>query len=236
MNRCWVLGMGCLVVAASGCGARHVKTYEPKARSYSLPPVDAPVAEAPSPGSLMRPDGSSVILFTDPRALRVNDVLIVKIEEVADAQRQSQVDMSRDATSNQVVRSVPFLGRLTRDVNPPLNLEQESQFNGEGSDAFGAQGSTGRTERFVATVPVVVRRVLPNGNLFVEGHRVILVNEEEHHFYVSGVVRPIDIDQQNSIKSSQVAVAEIEFVGRGVITNNEEEGWLRRVITFLRPF
>lgn len=224
------------VLLGLGCSPAHIKTYAPKQRDYTLPPSSAPVAEESSPGSLLRQDGSSTILFTDPRALRVNDVLIVKIEEVADAQRQSQVDMSRDAQSNHVVRAVPFLGRLTRDVNPPLNLEQESQFNGEGADSYGAQGSTGRTERFVATVPVVVRRVLPNGNLFVEGHRVILVNEEEHHFYVSGVVRPIDIDQQNSIKSSQVADAEIEFVGRGVITNNEEEGWLRRVITFLRPF
>ena len=53
----------------------------------------------------------------------------------------------------------------------------------------------------------MVSKVLPNGNLFVEGHRVILVNAEEQHFYISGVVRPIDIDQENSVKSSMVADA-----------------------------
>ena len=85
-------------------------------------------------------------------------------------------------------------------------------------------------------MPAVVRKVLPNGNLFVEGHRVILVNAEEQHFYISGVVRPIDIDQENSVKSSMVADAEIEFVGRGVLTDNQKQGWLSRFLGWIWPF
>ncbi len=85
-------------------------------------------------------------------------------------------------------------------------------------------------------MPAVVRKVLPNGNLFVEGHRVVLVNNEEQHFYISGVVRPIDIDQENSVKSSMVADAEIEFVGRGVLTDNQHQGFLSRYLGWLWPF
>ena len=94
----------------------------------------------------------------------------------------------------------------------------------------------GRTERLVATVPAVVKKVLPNGNLFIEGHRVVLVNSEEQHFYVSGVIRPIDIDGDNSVKSSLVADAEIEFTGRGVMTENQQKGWMQKYLGWIWPF
>jgi flagellar L-ring protein precursor FlgH len=226
------------LVILTGCGPSHIKQYVPKQREYSLPATEASAPQEPSPGSLMRPDGASTIMFSDPRAFRTNDVLIVKIEEVADAQRKSEVDLQRGSSSQHGIKALPFFDRIVNDNlrGRSVNLEQETNAEGSGQDAFNAQGSTGRTERFLATVPVVVKRVLPNGNLFVEGHRVILVNEEEHHFYVSGVVRPIDIDQGNSVRSSQVADAEIEFVGRGVVNDNEQEGWFKRAVNILRPW
>ena len=82
----------------------------------------------------------------------------------------------------------------------------------------------------------MVKKVLPNGNLFVEGHRVILVNDEEQHFYLSGIIRPIDIDQNNIISSSKIAEAEIEFVGRGVMSDNQRQGWFSRFFSWIYPF
>ena len=106
---------------------------------------------------------------------------------------------------------------------------------GSSAGSFQGQGSTDRSESFKATVPAVVTKVLSNGNLFVEGHRAILVNSEEHHFYISGVVRPIDIDQQNSMKSSVVADAQIEFIGRGDLSDNQKQGWLSRYLGWMWP-
>ncbi len=82
----------------------------------------------------------------------------------------------------------------------------------------------------------MVRQVLPNGNLFVEGNRVILVNNEEHHFYVSGVARPIDIDETNAVSSSRLADAEIEFTGRGVLSDQQRPGAMQRVFGRVWPF
>jgi len=65
---------------------------------------------------------------------------------------------------------------------------------------------------------------------------VVLVNAEEQHFYISGVVRPIDIDQENSVKSSVVAEAEVEFTGRGVLTDNQRQGWLGQFFNWIWPF
>ena len=76
----------------------------------------------------------------------------------------------------------------------------------------------------------MVRQVLPNGALFIEGHRVVLVNEEEHHFYIGGVIRPEDIDG-HQVQSSRIADAQIEFTGRGSLSATTSKGWLSSILT-----
>ena len=172
------------------------------------------------------------MLFTDARALRENDLVVVRVEEVADAKRSADTALDRDSeTSAQITEFLGAVARLKK-LQPSI----DPRIEGSLTKHFKSEGTTGRTERLTATVPALVRSVLPNSNLFIEGHRVVLVNNEEHHFYISGVVRPIDIDQENSVKSSMVADAEIEFTGRGVLTDNQHEGWLSRSLGWLWPF
>ena len=82
----------------------------------------------------------------------------------------------------------------------------------------------------------MVRKVYPNRSMFVEGHRVVLVNNEEHHFYISGVIRPEDIDGTGIVSSSKMADAQIEFVGRGELTSGTNKGWFSRALDFIWPF
>ena len=124
----------------------------------------------------------------------------------------------------------PIVHNTCESLDPTLAI------GGTSTNSFASKGDTARTESLTATVPAVVTKVFSNGNLFVEGHRVILVNAEEHHFYISGVVRPIDIDQDNSVKSSMVADAQIEFVGRGVLSDNQKPGWFSRMLGWMWPF
>lgn len=218
----------------SGCGPAHVGSYTPKKREYKLPAEAKSEKDESSPGSLWHENRPASLLFTDARALRVNDLVVIKIEEVADARRSADTDIERSSDSSAQVSA--FLGLLKKlnavdaDLDPNLNI------GGSSKASFKSGGKTGRSEYLTATVPAVVTQVLPNGNLFVEGHRVILVNYEEQHFYISGVVRPIDIDQENSVKSSMVADAQIEFVGRGVLTDNQRQGWFSRVLGWIWPF
>jgi flagellar L-ring protein precursor FlgH len=227
-----VLALAGAALLLAACGPSHVKKYEPKRRQYELPEVAPDGARAGSPGSLYRDGHPATLLFTDARALRVNDLVVVKIEEIADAKRSADTDLARSSETKAAIAE--FLGAIkaakqqVKNLSPEIDATYGSSFRGE--------GSTGRTERLVATVPAMVRRVLPNGNLFIEGHRVVLVNDEEQHFYLSGVVRPIDIDQENSVKSSMVADAEIEFTGRGVLSDNQQQGWLQRALGWLWPF
>jgi flagellar L-ring protein precursor FlgH len=231
------LAAAALVVGAvllSGCAAAHISAYTPKHRDYQLPAESKSDDPPLSSGSLWHEGRPASMLFTDARALHANDLLVVKIQEVADAHRSADTDLSRTSQSQAAVTA--FLGLVSKLKQDPTAMDNLFKIGGSSSSTFSGDGTSDRSESFTATVPAVVRKVLPNGNLFVEGHRVILVNAEEHHFYISGVVRPIDIDQDNSVQSSMVADAEIEFTGRGDLTDNQRQGWLSRFLGWIWPF
>ncbi len=214
-----------LALLTLGCaGSTHIEKYVPKRREYEPDKTESRKDAAPSPGSLWRDGRSPAMLYTDARALRESDLVVVKIEEIADAKRSADTDMTHKSDLSAIAAFQQAIS------NPSV------QVNGSFDKRFQGLGTTARTERLIATVPALVRKVLPNGNLFIEGHRVVLVNSEEHHFYISGVVRPIDIDQENSVKSSMVADAEIEFTGRGILSDNQKQGWLSRYFGWLWPF
>jgi flagellar L-ring protein precursor FlgH len=226
------LALGIALVALQGCAPTHIGSYKPKHRQYELSPSPDKSEAAASPGSLWHEGQPASLLFTDARALRANDLVVVKVEEIADAARTANTGLTRSSsTAAQISEFLGAIAKLKTAV-PIFN----PQIGGSSSSSFAGDGSTARTERLTATVPSIVRKVLPNGNLFIEGHRVVLVNSEEQHFYISGVVRPIDIDQENSVKSSMVADAEIEFTGRGALTDNQSQGFLQKYLGWLWPF
>jgi len=213
-----------LALGLTACSSGHVAPYVPKTR-----PV--PVSEAPAAGlgpstqgSLWREGQPASNLYTDARALRENDLVVVKVAEIADAKRSADTDITRQSRTDAAFKAL-------MQAN-----QQAFGISGSADTSFKGTGSTGRTERLTATVPCIVKKVLPNGNLYIEGHRVVLVNAEEQHFYLSGVVRPIDIDQENSVKSSVVAEAELEFTGRGVISDNQRQGVLSQFFSWIWPF
>jgi flagellar L-ring protein precursor FlgH len=226
-----------LVGAAAGavaCSPTHIASYTPKHREYALDLQASKEDEPQSEASLWHPGRPASMLFTDARALRVNDLVVIKIEEVANAKRSADTDLDRESSSAAQVTA--FLGLMSKLKKINGSIDPTLSVGGSSNTSFKGEGQTARTEYLTATVPAMVRKVLTNGNLFVEGHRVILVNNEEQHFYISGVVRPIDIDQENSVKSSMVADAEIEFVGAGVLTDNQRQGWFSRYLGWLWPF
>jgi len=225
------LGLVCLT-AGLGCGPAHTGVYKPKKREYASDSKADKKVAALSEGSLWQDGRPASMLFTDARALHENDLVVINVEEIASANRSANTNLDRNSSSaSKIDAFLGLLGKLqAAGVDPNLNL------GGSSISHFAGTGKSDRSEYLTATVPALVRKVLPNGNLFVEGHRVVLVNSEEQHFYISGVVRPIDIDQQNSVKSSMIADAEIEFVGAGDLTDNQKQGFMSRHFGWLWPF
>jgi len=155
--------------------------------------------------------------------------VVVKITEQANAQHTTDTNTSPDQQQRCQDRCLPGPAQTHTETGPNLNI------GGSSTSSLQSSGDTARSESLTATVTAVVTKVFSNGNLFVEGHRVILVNEEEHHFYISGVVRPSTSTRDNSVQSYMVAEAQIEFVGRGVLSDNQKPGWLSRALGWMWP-
>ncbi len=228
----WLM-LGLTFFCVQGC-VNHVKPYKQKRRKYELPVPHAAYDAANSSGSLFDPRGIGSRLVADARAQTINDVVIVVIDEEATARRDASTSSSKqDERSAQLTSFLGLIAKLQKqypdfDGATALQMTNESTFNGS--------GQTSRSDKLQATVPSMVRQVLPNGTLFIEGHRVVLVNEEEHHFYISGVIRPEDIDGLGQVQSSRIADAQIEFTGRGALTSTSSKGWLSSLLDHIWPF
>lgn len=235
-SRLAVIAVVVAAFAGTGCGPAHISNYVPKERAAPKLSPNPATATAPTSGSLFQPGVVGAGLFVDARAYRINDIVVVRVEEVADAERSAATDTSHSSRAGAGIAGLPVIGPWLQTLFPGANIPQVDIEAGAHADSsFEGRGQTGRTERLVATVSTVVKSVMPNGNLFVEGHRVILVNREEQHLYVSGIVRPIDIDDQNAIDSSRVAEAHIEFVGQGVVSDAESPGLIQRTAGSVNP-
>ncbi|MGE0399510.1 MAG: flagellar basal body L-ring protein FlgH [Kofleriaceae bacterium] len=216
-------------LVATGCTS-HIAPYKPKKRHFDAGEFgERNVAQD---GSLYA-EGQAGLL-EDPTAGRVGDILLVRIDEkdLASNNADTKLDKSDD-TSYGVPAAFGFVAALKAkypDVDPAKLFATSS------SQKFSGQGSTSRSGTVNATLSVRVRQILPSGDLFIEGTKVVMVGAEEKHIYVSGVVRRIDISEDNSVLSSRIADAEIEYAGRGDISDTQRRGWASRALSKIWPF
>jgi len=218
-----------LTLAATGCTS-HIAPYKPKHRHLDAGEFgERNVAHS---GSLYAEGQAG--LFEDPVAGRIGDILVVKIDEkdLASNNADTKLDKSDD-TSYGMPAAFGFIAALKAkypDVDPAKLFATSS------SQKFSGQGSTARSGQVSATLPVRVRQILPSGDLFVEGTKVVMVGAEEKHIYLSGIVRRIDIAEDNTVSSSRIADAEIEYTGRGDVSDTQRRGWASRALSKIWPF
>jgi flagellar L-ring protein precursor FlgH len=172
-------------------------------------------------------------LFEDLRASRIGDILIVIIDEQSKGEGDASTSLTKKSGMDVGVSS--FLGLMSAIGRRYPDMDPSALIKMVGSSDFSGDGATSRTGKLEGRLAVRVRQVLPNGDLFIEGHKVILLNEEELHFYVSGVVRQLDVSPENSLRSSLIAEAQVEFSGRGVVSDQQKPGWLHRLLNKYSP-
>lgn len=222
-----------VAVLLVGCGPNHIGPFTPRHRKYDRGKyAQADPKNRPSVGSLFN-DGRGGFL-EDTRAVRVGDVVVIKLDEDADASGNSSTSLKRDSKMSLGVDA--FLAAIPALVRSHPGLDPEQLFSFMSESDFQGEGDTARRGRLRGSIAVRVTSEMPNGDLYIEGTKVLLINNEEYHLYISGLVRPADIGQDNSVQSNRIADAQIEFTGRGDIADQQRKGWLSRGIDAVNPF
>ena len=224
-----LLWVSALLLVSAQC-VRHVYPYNHKIREYRPDAYAAPDA-ARTPGSLWSEGARN--MFEDTRARRIGDILTVRVAERADATRDTGTAMQRESDAQYGVSSFwTAMGTLTKQFP---GLDPNSLLAAANSSNFRGSGNTTRSGQVSAILPVRIKDAMPNGDFFVEGNKVLLLNDEESFLYISGVVRPLDIAPDNSVDSGSIADVEMEYTGRGVLSENENAPWLKRILNYLWP-
>src|SRR5437773_11498890 len=193
-------------------------------------PMPKPETASYNANSLWR--NGSRAFFKDQRAARIGDILTVTVNITDKANIANETQRSRTSSEDSAITD--FIGAQTitqaNKILPGRILTTDSTASSDG------KGSVNRQEALQTNVAAVVTQVLPNGNLVVEGKQEIRVNFEVRELIVAGIVRPEDIQSDNTIDSTKIAQARIAYGGRGQITDVQQPRYGQQVMDVLLPF
>jgi flagellar L-ring protein precursor FlgH len=194
-------------------------------------PMPTPQPATYNPNSLWR--NGSRAFFKDQRAHQVGDILTVKVNINDTAQFANETQRSRTTTEDSAITN--FIGANTI-ANPAKAVLPGSLLTTNGDSSTDGKGSINRQEELQTNVAAVVTQMLPNGNLVIEGKQEIKVNFEVRELIVAGVVRPEDIDSDNTIDLPKIAEARVAYGGRGQITDFQQPPLGQQVMDVILPF
>jgi flagellar L-ring protein precursor FlgH len=205
-------------------------TTQPGYKPVSMP-MPKPETVSYNPNSLWRNGSRS--FFKDQRAHQIGDLLTVTVNITDQANFNNETQ--RDRTSKEDSGITDFIGAKTLGAGAQMVLPVRV-LTADGTSQFDGKGSVQRKEALQTNVAAVVTQVLPNGNLVVEGKQEIRVNFEMRELIVAGVVRPEDIQSDNTIDSTKIAQARISYGGRGQISDFQQPPYGQQVMDVLLPF
>ncbi len=169
----------------------------------------------------------------DKRASRVGDILTIVISEAASQSTSQNKSTSSESNADAAVTQFLFPAAVSRfgthnGALPGINFGGSSDFSGG--------GQVSNTQSINARAAIMITDVLPNGNLVIAGARRMSFSGETQHVVLHGIVRPSDISSGNTLLSSNIADAHLEFISDGSLTQAQKRGWLSRLYEKLRPF
>ncbi|MDX1820436.1 MAG: flagellar basal body L-ring protein FlgH [Paracoccaceae bacterium] len=236
------LGAALLAVATvSACGdPRDAFNRDPQMSDMSVTGSSMPEASfvqvpmpPPEPPRMMhRAEAASLWqrgsggFFADQRASRVGDILTIDIRIDDRAQMRNASQRERSGSGSAGFPSLLGLDNLpTGDI-----IDLSSTFEAEGS------GSINRGESIDLKVAALVIQSLPNGNLVIAGRQEVKVNQELRELRVAGIIRPQDIQMNNTIPYEKVAEARITYGGRGQISRQQQRSYGEDIVDIVLPY
>jgi flagellar L-ring protein precursor FlgH len=196
--------------------------------------VHQPMTARPAPQAGTGPANGAIYnvasarpLFEDRRARFVGDTLTINIVEKTQASKISENKTERTQT---VDASVPTM------VNLPFKSVLGLDLSANDTNKFDGKGQNNSSNDFTGTITVTVIEVYANGNLLVSGEKQIGLKEGEEFVRFSGVVNPATVTPTNTVQSTQVADARIEYKANGFLASAQNMGWLSRFFLSVLPF
>lgn len=208
-----------LLLAFSACALSACVAAPPEPDYKATWPEPPPSATAGN-GAIFQA-GHDVALFENSVARRVGDTLTIRLNESTNASKSSSTSTKKSSSAS--LPGPTVAGRPVTVNGVPvleMGMENETEFDG--------QGDSRQSNRLQGDLSVTVAQRLPNGNLLVRGQKWIAINQGQEYVRIQGIVRPIDIDPDNSISSLKVADAQISYGAKGALADANKPGLLAR--------
>lgn len=219
-----------------GDGPQLTQISNPVA-SPSYKPVSMPMPKPEpadhNPNSLWRTGAKA--FFKDTRAKEVGDILTVKLDLDDSASWSNNTERQRDDSEDTGVSSLLGLEAELSKVLPE-GVDPTSLLSFADNHSTSGDGSIDREETLALTLAAVVTQVLPNGHLVLMGRQEIRVNSELRELMVTGVVRPEDVDPDNSVSHEKIAEMRVAYGGRGTLSDLQQPRWGTQIWDIIFPF
>ena len=192
-------------------------TYIEEANNAQFKPLKPTFEEfrrdQPSNGSIYS-TSSSGIFSSDRRAKNVGDILSVTLSETF-------------SSNKAVTNSSKKADAIGAEVGPTGIMRNFAGLGGSASktNSFSGSMATNQSNSLTGTLSATVVRVFPNGNLEIKGQKKLRITEGTEYIRLSGIIRPQDISTTNTVSSTKIAEAQIEYVGAGILDSASKPGW-----------
>jgi len=196
------------------------------------------LAAAAHADSLWRPaEGPAFSWFSDTKARRVGDIVTILISEESKATTDLKQSHSKDTQTTAVIEELRHLCGINKPSEDATGDDKGlPELDWKSSRKFDAEAKAESKEELELRVSAVVKEILPNGNLLIEGHREIRHDHDLRLVHISGIVRPTDVTAANTVLSEHIADARISYEGLGPAAGTKNKGWGSRVIDWIWPF
>lgn len=177
-------------------------------------------------------------LFTDHKAMHINDIVTIVISETAKSTNSGSKQLSKEDNLGLNGGAFAYGGdnSLLQQGATKLNNLGNMGFNAGSTSSYKGQGSANKNAAFNTTISARIVKILENGNYYIHGKREILVDDQKQIMQIAGVIRPYDIDQYNKISSSQISDAKILYKTQGDIDQSTQRGWASKLVNAVWPF
>ena len=225
-----ILFISVILTLLSGCAAQRLE-HNPE---FAPIRPSAIITKPQNTGSVYL-TSNNINLFETVKAHRIGDILTVVFDEKTTGKKETKtedkkgmtVGLSNPTVFGKSVQTEAGTGNAVADTGISLANELLQALNTSiaSNNDFKSKGKSEQKNSLTGNIGVTVVEVLPNGNLVVQGEKLVTINQGDEYIQLSGTIRARDVGLNNKISSSKVANAQIVYSGVGLTHDSNSAGW-----------